>query len=290
MFAIMGVTGQVGGAVALKLLAMGHSVRAIVRDEKKAAVWKTRGCEIFVADVSDPSALTQAFEGVEGVFVMLPPIFDPTPGFPEAQKAITALHGSLRSARPGRVVVLSTIGGHLSRPNLLNQLHLLETSLATLTLPVTFLRPAWFIENTLWDIPPARETGHVPSFLQPLDKRFPMIAAQDVGKEAAELLLARWDGHQVVQLEGPERVSPNEIAETLAKLLDREVTMQAVLHSTWEDSFRAQGMKNPEPRMQMLEGFNKGWIDFDGGISASKKTATTLSEALTALVQNTSGQ
>jgi hypothetical protein len=28
--------------------------------------------------------------------------------------------------------------------------------------------------------------------------------------------------------------------------------------------------------MQMLDGFNEGWIEFEGGISASKKTTTTL--------------
>ena len=35
MFAITGVTGKVGGAVARSLLAQGHNVRAIVRDAEK---------------------------------------------------------------------------------------------------------------------------------------------------------------------------------------------------------------------------------------------------------------
>jgi hypothetical protein len=29
----------------------------------------------------------------------------------------------------------------------------------------------------------------------------------------------------------------------------------------WEEVFRAQGMKNPTPRIQMIEGFNEGWIE-----------------------------
>ena len=33
MYAITGVTGQVGGAVARALLAAGHEVRAVLRDE-----------------------------------------------------------------------------------------------------------------------------------------------------------------------------------------------------------------------------------------------------------------
>ncbi|WP_442892842.1 NAD-dependent epimerase/dehydratase family protein [Cedecea sp. USHLN005] len=35
MFAITGITGQVGGALAEALLAQGHEIRAVVRSEAK---------------------------------------------------------------------------------------------------------------------------------------------------------------------------------------------------------------------------------------------------------------
>jgi hypothetical protein len=41
--------------------------------------------------------------------------------------------------------------------------------------------------------------------------------------------------------------------------------MEAVPRESWEDLFRSQGMKNPIPRIRMLDGFNEGWIDFEGG-------------------------
>ena len=34
---------------------------------------------------------------------------------------------------------------------------------------------------------------------------------------------------------------------------------------SWEGLFRSQGMKNPLPRIRMLDGFNEGWIDFEAG-------------------------
>ena len=40
MYAITGVTGKVGGAVARALLAGGQSVRAVVRNPEKGQVWK----------------------------------------------------------------------------------------------------------------------------------------------------------------------------------------------------------------------------------------------------------
>jgi NAD(P)H dehydrogenase (quinone) len=50
MFAVTGITGQVGGAVARTLLAKGCGVRGVVRDANKAGSWAKQGCEIAVAD------------------------------------------------------------------------------------------------------------------------------------------------------------------------------------------------------------------------------------------------
>jgi NAD(P)H dehydrogenase (quinone) len=282
MYAVMGVTGQVGGATARSLLGKGARVRAIARDASKATAWVARGCEPAVADLAEPNALVEAFRGAEAAFVMVPSMFDPSPGFPEARKAIAALRDALDSARPGRVVVLSTIGAQAETPNLLYQLHLLEEGLGTLPLPITFLRPAWFTENASWDIAPAQESGVVPSFLQPLDKKFPMIATQDIGQVAAELLVEPWTGKRVVEIEGPSRISPNEIAVALTQALNRNVRVQAVARDTWESLFLSQGMKNPTPRIQMLDGFNAGWIEFEGG---SRKMQTPLTEVIRSLIQ-----
>ncbi len=49
MYAITGVTGNVGGAVARALLAGGQSVRAVVRNADKGQVWRNRGCEVGLA-------------------------------------------------------------------------------------------------------------------------------------------------------------------------------------------------------------------------------------------------
>ena len=43
----------------------------------------------------------------------------------------------------------------------------------------------------------------------------------------------------------------------------------------WQEVFRAQGMKNPTPRIQMIEGFNEGWIEFEGGFEGSVKGQTS---------------
>ena len=281
MFAITGITGNVGGELARNLLTAKRPVRAVVRDARKGAEWAGFGCQVAIADIEDVAALTAAFEGTEGVFVMVPPNFDPLPGFPEARRTAATLKAALEGSGSGRVVYLSTIGAQAVRENLLTQHTIIEGVLRELTIPITFLRPGWFMENSSWDVAPAKK-GVVPSFLQPLDKPVPMVSTVDIGRVAAELIQETWSGHRVVELEGPQRVTPNEIGETFAKLVGRPVRMEVVPRETWEGLFRSQGVKNPLPRIQMLDGFNEGWIEFEG--ADVRKGRVGLESALKALV------
>lgn len=281
MFVVTGITGRVGGAAARRLLEAGLPVRGVVRDAAKGVEWAERGCEIALAAMDDAQALTRAFEGAEGVFIVPPPVFDPQPGFPEARATVGALRKALDAARPGKVVWLSTVGAQAGQPNLLSQHTLMEAAIADLTLPLTILRPAWFMDNAMWDVPDARDEGVLKSFLAPLDRAIPMVASKDVGDTAADLLRETWSGKRIVELEGPAPVSPNDLAAAFARVLDRPVSAEAVPRETWGGLFRDQGMADPLPRIQMLDGFNEGWLTFEG---APRRGATSLDEVLRALI------
>src|SRR6204780_779062 len=167
MYAVTGITGKVGAAVARSLLSADQPVRAVVRDRGKGAEWANLGCDIAIADLADAGALTKAFVGTEGVFAMLPPVFDPAPGFPEAREFTASMYTALAAAKPKKVVALSSIGADAPNPNLLNALGLMEDAMKTLPMPVAFLRAAWFMENAAWDIDSARK-GSIQSYIQPL--------------------------------------------------------------------------------------------------------------------------
>ena len=104
MYAITGITGKVGGAVARTLLSAGQRVRAVVRDADKGRFWSDLGCEVAIAEMEDAEALTRASTDVTGVFVLPPPNFDPEPGFPEAKTVISAVRQALDATRPAKVV------------------------------------------------------------------------------------------------------------------------------------------------------------------------------------------
>ena len=226
MYAITGITGKVGGALARALLADRLPVRAVVRDIKKGSPRESQGCEIECAEMQDPASLTAAFTGTDGVFILPPPQFDPAPGFPEARAVIAAVKAALESACPNKVVYLSTIGAQpTTKSNLLTQHTLIEEALSELPMPITF---GWFMENAEWDVASARDKGMIASFLQPLDKPAPMVATADIGQRASELLQQNWIGKRVVELEGPKRISPQEIGTTFAKILRHAVRVDAV--------------------------------------------------------------
>jgi NAD(P)H dehydrogenase (quinone) len=289
MYTIMGITGRVGGATARALLAAGKKVRGIVRDKAKAAEWQKLGVELAVAEATNVAALAKAFKGADGVFVMVPPCFTPAPGYPEARGVATALRQAIETSRPGRIVGLSSIGGqHDHGTGLIVQCHILEENLADLPVPTAFVRAGWFMENSAWDVEPARKQGEFLAFLDPLDREFPMVATEDIGALIASVLQQDWSGKRILELEGPQRYSTLDAAATFSGLLKRPVVAKAVPHDEWVAVFESQGMPadRTAPRIEMVDGFNSGRIEFERNGTEHFRGRRTLGEVFQELIAN----
>jgi uncharacterized protein YbjT (DUF2867 family) len=289
MYAIMGITGRVGGAIAENLLAQGEKIRAIVRNPEKATRWKDSGAEIAIADVDDPDALASAFEGTDGVFLMVPPNFAPAPGLPEVRKTLASYHAALAKALPKKAVYLSSIGAEqTSGLGLITGSHLLEQTLGDLPIAHAFLRAGWFMENHAWDVTTAQSEGKIFSNLFPLDRKFSLVATADIGKAGADVLRQEWSGTRYIEVAGPEQYSPNDIARALSDTLGRKVEAVAVPREKWTEFFVGQGMPEgrTEPRADMVDGFNSGWIHF--GVSGTEHItgATSLTSVMAKLAAN----
>jgi NAD(P)H dehydrogenase (quinone) len=283
MLVINGITGKVGGGVGDILLEAGLPVRALVRSAEKGASWKARGCEIaIVPDAADAQSLEQAFAGATGVFLMNPPNYDSERNFPDIGRSAKATAEAIAKAKPAKIVFLSTIGAHVQEFNLLNRSTLFEHMLANAGVPVAFLRPAWFMENAAWDLAAAR-SGRIESYLQPLDRKIDMVSAKDIGRAAADLLREDWSGVRIVELSGPQKYSPRDEAAAFAAALGRDVKAVEVPRAEWEQRFRREGMQHPEARLRMLDGFNEGWIDFQGDGTKRRTGTVELAQVLSEL-------
>jgi NAD(P)H dehydrogenase (quinone) len=289
MYAIMGITGRVGSAIADNLLAQGEQIRAIVRNPEKAARWRARGAEIAVADSYDPNALASAFEGTDGVFLMVPPDFAPAPGFPETLRILASYRAALSQALPKKAVYLSSIGAQqTSGLGLITNSHLLEQTLGDLPIAHAFLRAGWFMENHAWDVTTARSEGRIFSNLDPLDRKFSLVATADIGKAGADVLRQEWTGTRYIEVAGPEQYSPNDIARALSAALGRTIEAVAVPREKWTEFFVGQGMPEgrTEPRAEMVDGFNSGWIQFGVPGTEHITGTTSLTSVMAQLLAN----
>jgi len=164
VYAVIGVSGNTGGATARALLARGARVRAVVRDAAKGERWLAQGAEVAVADLADAGSLAAAFEGADAAYVLNPPAYTMPDLFARAETLARNVLAAARHSRIGRLVVLSSIGAHLpSGTGNIRTNWTFEQVLGALDGAVTFVRPAYFMENWAWVAPVAAGQGLLPS-------------------------------------------------------------------------------------------------------------------------------
>jgi uncharacterized protein YbjT (DUF2867 family) len=278
MYFVAGITGHVGGATAKKLLEQGKPVRALVRDPKKASNWADQGVELVQGGFSDAEALAKALDGVEGAFLLVPPIMTQSADFPESKAIISNFRTGLLLAPPPRLVVLSSMGSEQgSNLGLITVTHLLEEALGDLPFPSAFIRAGGFIENIAGALATAKATGNYYSFYQPLNFAVPTIATEDIGREVATLLTGEWSGKRIIELGSV--VSANDFANALSQVIGQPVSSQAVPRERWAATIESFGLP---PLMvplyeEMLDSINSGWIHF--GVPGTESVAATITPA-----------
>ena len=283
MFAILGVTGQVGGHTTRALLAAGQPVRAVLRNPDKAAEWIAQGAQIAIADLYDTQALQTAFTGVAGAFIVTPPLLDVADPVGENRLMLAAIITALRVAGVPKVVYLSSVGAqHDQGLGAICKLHEMEQRFSQLPIPTAAIRAAWFMENGWGLIEPARQTGRVLSLLRPADRSIPMVATADVGQLAADTLLESWAGPRVLEIAGPCTYSPDDVTACLSYLLDQPLRMVVVPVEEHINTYIGWGLSTTAATLMtdMIEGFNRGLIDFARVGTESQLGRTFLEDAL----------
>lgn len=223
MYVIIGASGNTGSAAANKLLAQGKKVRVVGRNAAHLAPFVSQGAEPFIGNVTDKSAMANAFAGAEGAYVMLPP--EPTiqDYFAYAHQATEALAAAIEKNGVKHAVSLSSVGADKpDKTGPIVGLHRLEERLNRIPgLNALHLRPAYFMENTLGQADAIAQMGYAAGPLRP-ELKFPSIAARDIGAFAGDAL-ARLDfsGHQIQELHGQRDLSYGEITAIIGKAVGK---------------------------------------------------------------------
>ena len=185
---VTGSTGQQGGAVARHLLKDGWKVRAFVRDEKKesAIELKKSGAELFKGDMNDSESLDKAMEGIYGVFSIQ--------NFWEHGYDGELNHGKAvaDAAKKANVqhFLQSSVGGAERNTKLphFDVKFEIEKYLKSLNLPVTVIRPVFFMENFKTWFKPVEADGKLTlNMAMKADTKLQMIAVDDIGAISAKI-------------------------------------------------------------------------------------------------------
>ncbi len=266
MFVVAGITGNTGSVVGRTLAAAGRRVRALVRSEAGAEKARAAGYEPFVAPLDDAEKLTRALEGAEGAYLLIPPYFGP--GILAHHRGIAKnIADALERAKLPRAVLLSSIAAQrTSGTGPIVSVHELER--VTAALPnVTYLRAAYFQENWLSVLPAALSDRVLPSFL-PLGKVSSMVATEDIGRVAAEVLLGERPAERVVQLAGPSDLTPEEVAAEFASALGHPVTPVAAPVEQVTPTFVQFGLPEELARLyeELYAAAHRDELDWDASI------------------------
>jgi uncharacterized protein YbjT (DUF2867 family) len=221
MYAVTGATGNTGSVVVNHLLASGKKVRGIGRNAGHLQPMAQKGGEPFVCDLTNREGLAEAFTGVEGVYVMIPP--DPTrTDFRAHQDAVTdSIVSALERSKVTHAVMLSSIGADKAeKTGPVVGLHRMEEQLNRITgLNVLYLRAGYFMENTLMQAEMIQKKGVAVGPLLP-ELKIPMIATRDIGAAAAAAMLKLdFNSHQTRELLGPRDITMHEVATAFGRAI-----------------------------------------------------------------------
>lgn len=290
-YVVLGATGQTGTATANALI--GHAtVRVTVRNESKGTAWKAQGAEVaIVEDIADVDALARAFEGVVGAYVMNPPDYASDNLLARAEQVISAIVEAAQRAHLPKIVALSSIGGHLPRGtgNILTA-YKMEEKLKSLPTAIGFVRAAGFMENWRSLLPIAQQTGTLPSLYAPVDQAMPMVSAIDVGQTCADMLMQEWQNTEIWELHGPHPVSPNDVAASFSKALERDVHAVALPESEWSSALAPMGFSSAtiSSYSEMIRAFNNGTLVFEKNGTNRIQGKTTIDAAVCSWLEGSS--
>ncbi|ASP38718.1 epimerase [Bacterioplanes sanyensis] len=275
LYVVTGATGRTGMATANALLNKGKRVRVVLRTAQQQQEWQQLGAEVAVADYADPAALCQAFAGASAVYIVSPPQYDSEHLFAQAQTMADDIANALLTAQVQKVVALSSIGAEQpENTGWIFMNHRLEKTLAATGIDVTFLRAAYFMENWAPLVQLAQQQGQLPSFLAPIERRIPMIATADIGALAADAMCEHWQGVRILDLQGPEPYSPQDLASSLSHTLDQALPAAAIAESDWSAAMAGQGFSAAaiDGFCEMTRGLNSGHIAFADNASHERRS------------------
>ena len=233
---ITNANGKTGFAATLQLLAKGYPVRVCVRTRRAStAQLKQAGAEIFIGNMADMATLNQAMQGIERAYLCLPGM--PNPLFSGVSFAVAA-----QAAKLEAVVMMGQWLSHPQHPSFATRvINLMDSILSWMPdVGVVTINPGWFADNYMAVLEPIAQLGLMP---MPLGQGLnPPPSNEDIARVIVGALINPAPHiDKTYRPTGPKLLSPEEIAHTFARVLNRPVKYIDISEKMFLKALRVQG-------------------------------------------------
>ena len=240
---VTGSTGTIGSQVLSFLDPKAVEIRALTRSPEKANF--PDGIIPVKGDLSDMDGFRAALEGISTLFLLGANVAD------ESTQVLLALNAA-RDAGVKGVVYLSVFKAedYADLPHFASKAAV-ERMIEAYDLPVTILRPAYFMQN---DVRLREALLTYGAYGMPVGNQgISMVDIRDIGEAAAKELMRRETtdrplAHEVYDLVGPDVLTGNDLAALWGELLARPI---------------AYGGDDIEAFEQRLKAFAPAWYAYD---------------------------
>jgi uncharacterized protein YbjT (DUF2867 family) len=220
---VAGATGYLGRRLVPRLLASGHTVRALVRSPARAGAVLPPAVEVVVGDVLRPETLTPALLGVEVAYYLVHSMEGDAFSFEERDRRAAHTFGAAaRAAGVRRIIYLGGLGDEHSRlSSHLRSRQEVGTILAASGVPTTELRAAIVIGAGSASFEMLRElTERLPMMVCPRWVTSPVqpIAVGDVLAYLDACLAVPATAGRVLEIGGPEVMTYEQMMRRFARL------------------------------------------------------------------------
>lgn len=228
--AVAGATGNCGLEVVRSAKARGLRVRVLVRNEAKLEPVKDCCDEIRTVQVTDAETLKGSLDGADYLISCLGKTFqkDKIPRRAVDVDANLNLFAEAKQAGVERAALLSVFTARLDHPVVILRMRAeAEKGLVDSTIPYVIIRPSGFFSD-MWEIfKMCQKKGTLWTFGS-ADMKFNPISLVDLGKFMVDSLIDDTNVGKVLDVGGPEVLSPREMAEMSEKILGRKVKVKTI--------------------------------------------------------------
>lgn len=234
MVLVVGATGFLGSEICRQLRARDHIVRALVRSTslpEKRAWLHDQGIEQIEGDLKDPSSLERACQGIPTVITTATATRSRQSGDgieSTDQQGQLNLIDAAKQRGVSRFVLVSFSGQLDGDDPLTKAKRSAEEHLMRSGLDFTILRPSLFMESWLgphlgFDYPNAKAAIYGAG-----RNKISWISLHDVAAFAVECLDSKAASNAVIELGGPEALSPLEVIQIFEQLSGKTFLVDAI--------------------------------------------------------------